>query len=90
MLVTEERELRIALSDSAALLGISGDASLQFDGNYRVDLEMTTRPDLNAAIVSMLETLTRKNGLNRFQFRQSGQLDSALQRRLESLIVLPE
>lgn len=80
---TAEQALRIELTDAAALLGVDGAANLEFTGAYRLDLELTTQPELDPGLVSMLDTLTRKTGLNRYQVRQQGRLPPMYQRQLQ-------
>jgi general secretion pathway protein N len=89
-LETGDNELSIDLSDEDALLGIKGNASLRYDGGYRIDLEINTQPELDPGLESMLRTMTRKTGLSRYQVRQNGQLSGAQLKQFASVFALQE
>ena len=72
----EEDKLSIKLSDKKSLLSVKGGIDVKWDGKYNVDLKFETRPMLNKAVISVLEMMTKKSGLNRFTVKKSDKLSA--------------
>jgi hypothetical protein len=62
------------LSDQNSLLGLKGDATLNWNGNYEADLEFEHKPGLNPSLISVLDISAKKSGLNQYRLKKKGVL----------------
>ena len=70
----ETDKLSIRLNDKGSLLTVNGDIAVKWNGQYDIDLAFETKPTLNKAVISVMQMLTTKSGLNRFSIKRSGTL----------------
>ncbi len=66
------------LSDHNSLLGLKGNVTLNWNGNYETDLELEHKPGLNPSLISVLDVSAKKSGLNQYRMKQKGVLPANL------------
>jgi len=71
---TEAEKIAIKLSDTDSLLSLKGTIDINWDGKYKIDVELEGKPSLNRSVISALEMIAKRSDLNRFVIKKSGVL----------------
>ncbi len=70
------------LRDKEAVLTVDGKGQLKANGQYSANISIRSEPGLNRSIKSALEFVAKKQGLNQYNIRRSGNLPSQVISRL--------
>ncbi len=76
-------KLKIKLDDKDSLLSVMGDIGISWSGQYDIDLQFESRPALNKAVISVLEMMTKRSGLNQFSVKRTGRVPPESQKYIK-------
>ena len=83
---SEKQAYQFTLRDKKAELSVDGKGELKSNGQYTANISIESQPGLNNQIKTALEFIAKKQGLNRYNIRQTGKLPN----HLMSQISFPE
>ncbi|MDH5356293.1 MAG: type II secretion system protein N [Gammaproteobacteria bacterium] len=66
------------LKDRKALLTVDGKGQIKANGQYSANISIRSAPGLNQSIKSALEFVAKKQGLNQYSIRRTGQLPTQM------------
>ena len=74
----ESNQYHLSLQDNDSVLDIAGEGKLGPDGSYSLDIRIQSRSGLDSRIKNLLELVAKKNGLNNYNIRRSGRIDTRM------------